>query len=33
MSAGTARGGAAPLADRLAARIRAHGPIGVDAWM
>jgi SAM-dependent MidA family methyltransferase len=33
MSAGTARGGAAPLADRLAARIRAHGPLGVDAWM
>ncbi|MFZ9450268.1 MAG: SAM-dependent methyltransferase, partial [Alphaproteobacteria bacterium] len=33
MSAGTARGGAAPLADRLAARIHAHGPIGVDAWM
>ncbi|MFM8679630.1 MAG: class I SAM-dependent methyltransferase [Alphaproteobacteria bacterium] len=23
----------APLADRLAERIRAHGPIGVDAWM
>ncbi|MBM3480281.1 MAG: class I SAM-dependent methyltransferase [Alphaproteobacteria bacterium] len=33
MNAVPAPGEDAPLADWLAARIRAHGPIGVDAWM